>query len=56
MHDDSINLLCTEEDIYGLLSSLDTSKASGPDGISAKNAQDDCRIYCTLCMQAVSHF
>ena len=34
--DDSIDLLCTEEDVYGLLSSLDTSKASGPDGISAK--------------------
>ena len=34
--DDSIDLLCTEEDVYGLLSSLDTSKASGPDGISAR--------------------
>ena len=33
--DDSIDLLCTE-DVYGLLSSLDTSKASGPDGISAR--------------------
>ena len=36
IRDDSIDLLCTEEDIYGLLSSLDTSKASGPDGISAR--------------------
>ena len=34
--DDSIDILCTEEDVYSLLSSLDTSKASGPDGISAR--------------------
>ena len=30
------DLLCTEEEVYGLLSSLDVSKASGPDGISAR--------------------
>ena len=27
---------CTEEEVFDLLSSLDTTKASGPDGISAK--------------------
>lgn len=30
------DLLCTDEEVYGLLSSLDVSKASGPDGISAR--------------------
>ena len=30
------DLMCTEEDVYGLLSSLGTSKTSGPDGISAR--------------------
>ena len=30
------DLLCTEEEIFDYLSSLDTTKANGPDGISAK--------------------
>ena len=29
------DLLCTEEETFFLLSSLDSSKATGPDGISA---------------------
>ena len=29
-------MLCTENEVFHLLSSLDVSKASGPDGISAK--------------------
>ena len=29
-------LLCTEEEVYKMITSLDTSKANGPDGISAK--------------------
>lgn len=28
--------LCTEEEVFDLLSSLDTTKSSGPDGVSAK--------------------
>ena len=28
--------ICTEEEVFDLLSSLDTTKASGPDGISAR--------------------
>ena len=34
------DLLCTEEEILDYLSSLDTAKANGPDGISARNPQD----------------
>jgi len=30
------DFLCTEEEVYEMLLSLDTSKANGPDGISAK--------------------
>ena len=30
------DLLCTDEEVYGMLSSLDVSKASGPDGVSAR--------------------
>jgi len=30
------DLLCTKEEVYKMLLSLDTSKANGPDGISAK--------------------
>jgi len=30
------DFLCTEEEVYGMLLSLDTSNANGPDGISAK--------------------
>lgn len=30
------DILCTEEEVLSLLNSLDTSKASGPDGISGK--------------------
>ncbi len=30
------DLLCTDEEIYFFLSSLDTNKATGPDGISAQ--------------------
>ena len=30
------DLFCTEEEIFDYLSSLDTTKANGPDGISAK--------------------
>ena len=30
------NLLCTDEEVYGMLSSLDISKASGPNGVSAR--------------------
>ena len=30
------NLLCTVEEVTSMLSSLDTTKASGPDGISGK--------------------
>ncbi len=30
------DFLCTVEEVYGLLSSLDASKATGPDGISAR--------------------
>ncbi len=29
-------LLCTEEEVFGLSSALDTTKSNGPDGISAK--------------------
>ena len=29
-------LLCTEEEVFDLLASLDTPKASGPDGLSAR--------------------
>ena len=29
-------LLCTEGEVYEMLNSLDTKKASGPDGISAQ--------------------
>ncbi len=32
----SEDLLCTDEEIYFFLSSLDTNKATGPDGISAQ--------------------
>jgi hypothetical protein len=32
----SEELLCTEEEVFDLLSSLDTTKASGPDGLSAR--------------------
>ena len=31
-----VYFLCTEEEVYEMLLSLDTSKANGPDGISAK--------------------
>ena len=31
-----VNLMCTEEEVLEMLASLDASKASGPDGISAK--------------------
>ena len=30
------DFLCSEEEVYEMLLSLDTSKANGPDGISAK--------------------
>ena len=30
------DLLCTEDEVLELLLSIDTSKASGPDGISGK--------------------
>jgi len=30
------DILCTEQEVFSLLNALDTSKASGPDGISAK--------------------
>ena len=30
------DLLCTDEEVYSMLSSLDISKASGPDGVSAR--------------------
>ncbi len=30
------NLRCTEDEVFNLLSNLDTTKANGPDGISAK--------------------
>jgi len=29
-------LLCSEEEVHEMIMSLDTSKANGPDGISAK--------------------
>ena len=32
----SAEYLCTEEEVFDLLASLDVSKASGPDGISAR--------------------
>ena len=41
------DILCTEQEIFNLLIALDTSKASGPDGISGKKAQRNCYIYCT---------
>ena len=30
------DLLCSEEEVFDLISSLDTSKSTGPDGISAR--------------------
>ena len=35
-HECAPELLCTEDEICAFLKSLDTSKASGPDGISAR--------------------
>ena len=35
-HECPEELLCNEEDVYQLLSSLDVIKANGPDGISAR--------------------
>ena len=35
-HDDLRELLCTEEEVFKLLQSIDTTKASGPDRISGK--------------------
>ena len=35
-HECSPQLLCTEEEVQSILKSLDTSKASGPDGVSAR--------------------
>ena len=51
------NLLCTEEEVYGLLSSLDVSKASGPDGISARMLKmtAEC-IAPSVCKLFISHF
>ena len=50
------DLLCTEEDVYGLLSSLDVSKASGPDGVSARMLKMTSEFIATLlCMQAFQY-
>ena len=38
-------LLCCEEEVYHLLLSLDTSKATGPDGISVRKSSMQ---YCTF--------
>ena len=35
-HECPPELLCTEEEVCSLLKSIDTSKASGPDGVSAR--------------------
>ena len=37
------SLLCTESQVYDLLRSLDTSKSSGPDGISARMLKNTAR-------------
>ena len=41
--------LCTEEEVFDLLSSLDTTKASGPDGLSARMLKSTANEYYHFC-------
>ena len=43
-------LLCDEDFVLKLLASLDSSKATGPDKISAlANAEEDCQLHHSIC-------
>ncbi len=49
-----IDFLCTDDEVYGLLSTLDTTKANGHDNISAmQNAQGNCQEYHPCCEEIV---
>ena len=55
-HECPPELLCTEKEVCSLLKSIDTSKASGPDGVSARMLKSTARCDCTLGYQAFQLF
>ena len=48
-----VELLCNEEEVHELFSSLDESKANGPDEISAKMLKKHSTLHCSKCYQTV---
>ena len=48
------DLLCTEDDVLGLIRSLDVGKASGPDGISIRMLKNTTALTSISCFHYVT--